>query len=381
MKIVRANRLVVTNEEDFYSHQRICYKPFDRYVVTDWETVFLKDNTVDTHWTWSSFNSYNRPYHGQDLNGRRVMIFRHTAFGDQLMVSAIPRYIKARFPHATVHLYCNPVVQGLWEGNPFVEGGACPIPMPLDAVKHYDCHMFFEGMLEGNSEYDQGCCYDDMFASIGMKPEDKWKKPYFHMLPSDYESVGSLDITGKYMVYHWSPANRNRCYPYEQSLKFLKQFRQAFPSWRVIVVGVNPEKQWEARLDEVQKDDPKVVNLLNKTKHFRYLAPIVESAGLVVCPDSAVMHMAAAFDVTTISLWGLFHPNDRAKYYLNHHAIFKGKDVCPTSPCHDHNFHLPLEQCKDAEGAPKEKKDIQWCQVLAAISPEEIVAKAQGVLR
>ena len=372
MRIVKPDKLVKAGNG-------ILYKPFNRYVVSDFEHLYLDDHTPSTMWEWSSFNAWERRYGGQNLNGRKVALYRHTAYGDQLMVSAVPHYLKTLYPQARIDMYCDPVVADMWAGSPYVEGSAIPIPIPFDPIQHeYDYHIFYEGMLECNGEWDQHNAYDDMFGMIGLNPPDKFKHPVVTVRPEDSNGIreAGLDLDMKYMVYHLAPANMNRCYPVMQGMKFLRDFLSRYPDWSVIVVGQMPEGEF---LNSYLVNCPKYrcVDLVNRTSRFRSLVPIIERASLVVCPDSSVLHLAAAFpDVPIVSLWGLFHPNDRAKYYTNNHSVW-APITCPHAPCHNHEFKLPMDKCRDAQGVHKDQK---YCRVLEAIEPEMILSYVTKVI-
>ena len=367
MKVVSPNQLVKT---DTY-----WLKPFDRYVVSDHEFVTLTDRTPNTRWEFSSFNSYERRYGGQDLNGKNVCIYRHSAHGDQLIVSAVPRYLKSRFPRATVHLYCHPSVHSLWLNNPFVEGAPIPLPIPFDAMRKYDYHVMYEGMLEGNSEPDQNCCYDDMFNWIGCNPPDSFKRPFVQTRPEDYTLFNTMLPQKPYLVYHLSAANPNRTYPWAQGSQFLRMFHDAYPNWIVVIVGQSVSStgskiEVEGSTFPVYQmgAGPWVINLVDKTPDYRQLVPFIENADLVVCPDSSILHLAAAFPEgpKIVGLWGLFSSNDRARYYKNHQGVTS--NACPHAPCRDHNFELPQDKCKDAR-----QVRAGFCQTLAGISPETIM--------
>jgi ADP-heptose:LPS heptosyltransferase len=370
MQIVTPNKVVITD----YAY----FKPYTRYVVTDWEGQMLISKTPTTQWRWSSFNSYERKYFGQDLNGKKVVVYRHDAWGDQLIASSVPAELVRRYPDATIHLYCRQGVLPLWYANPYVGGAAVPVPMLFDTILHgYDYHIFYEGMLENNSEPDQPCCYDYFFTTIGIfDAPPSAKKPCIFPRPEDYRVFKEMNLkTSDYIVYHMSPKNENRCYPPKLAQKMLNLLAKETGKL-ILVVGVDPDGKYDWIFDGMSS---LVVNMLEKTKNFRELIPIVERASLVICPDSAIMHLAACFpNVPIISLWGVFHPDDRAKYYTNNHPIFH-PECCPTAPCRDHNFVLPFEQCKDADGSPP-KSLIEWCRVLGSITPEEIVEKAKELL-
>lgn len=349
------------------------YTPFTRYVTSDFSAAQFLEMSPPGTWHMSSFNAWERRYAGQDLNGKSVCIYRHNAWGDQLIVSAVPAELMRRYPTATIHLYCHPQVVPLWWGNVFVQGSALELPIPFDALRGYDYTIFYEGMLEMNSEHDQHCCYDDFFGVIGLHDVPDWvKRPCITELPMDYAILDRLGIRktwakGKYLTYHMSPANQNRCYPPELSRKVLRKLSKDF---EIFVVGLDARGEYSHYLKGLGKN---VHNFLGVTKNFRELIPFVSRAACVICPDSAVLHLAAVFpQVPIVSLWGLFHPNDRAKYYPNNYPLFPGKKICSYAPCRNHEFKLPRGQCREAKGAPR-VECIEYCQVLASIKPEEVV--------
>ena len=373
MRIISPNRPVMASDE----RRQIWYKPFCRYIVSDYEAAYLQRYCqATTTWTESSFNPFERRYGGQDLTGKKVCIYRHTAYGDQLMISAVPRYLKTLYPTATVHLYCDPMILDMWNGNPFLDNSALPIPIPFDVATAYDYHIFYEGMLENNGEPDQNCCYDDFFGVIGLNGvPPQYKRPFIVPLPGDYlwTQREKIDLGGKYMVYHVSPANKNRAYPPDQGQEFIGMFldHPEFQDWRVLLVG-KKEHGIEYKID-----DKRVSNLVGRTHSFRDNIPIMEMASLFVGPDSSFLHLAACFPhVVSVSLWGLFHPNDRAKYYPNHHPLFR-PEFCKFAPCHNHEFSLPSEKCTQA---PFWKDGQQYCAALAAIKPSDIMDKIEEVL-
>jgi len=343
--------------------------------------MYLIEFARNTEWTKSSFNPYEHRYGGQDLNGKKVCIYRHTAYGDQLMVSAVPYYLKTIYPDATVHLYCDPGIVDMWKGNQYVGGAALPLPIPFDVARSYDYHIFYEGMLENNGEHDQNCCYDDFFETIGlMDVPVQFKRPHLVVRPDDGNGIRDLNIGlgGKYLVYHLAPANKNRCYPPQKGMDFIKLFLKEYEDWRVFIVGkVGKDEAWQKEYEGLIPKHRNVVNLIDKTETFRQLIPIIQTASLVVCPDSSVLHLAACFpDIPVISLWGIFHPNDRAKYYPNDHPLFKF-NVCPFAPCHNHEFSLPSHRCRQSEGW---KDGQQYCQALNGIEPEDIMKKVKELI-
>ena len=359
MRVVHTNSLIKTQ----YGY----YRPYVRYIVSDfeWENwVMKKGPGTDLH--WSSFNSFERRYGGQDLSGKKLLVYRHNAFGDQLMISALPRYIKSLYPDSIIHVYCVPSMLPLWLGNSYVGYTAIPIPIPFDLHDMYDYHLMFEGMLENNSERDQSCSYDDMFAYAGLSSvSDRWKRPYVAELPEDYVQFNKYREDGRiadnFVIYHAAPANMNRAYPPKKGAEVCRILAEEMG--QVIVLGLDKEDSYR-----YQFTGDGVLNLINEVPSFRSIIPFIKESRCVICPDSAIMHLAACFEeVPVVSLWGVFHPNDRAKYY-NNNTPLDAFDWCAKAPCRDHNFYLPEDNCK---------KSIDWdkhyCSALSHIPIKIIV--------
>lgn len=394
MKIVTLDGLVCLN--------KLYLRPHVSYVLSDSEAIPLYqrqllihgEQNILRHCRMTSIQSYERRYGGQDANGKTIALYRHYAYGDSLIASAIPRYIKTLYPHSQITFFTHPEMFNFWKGNAFIHGRlAVPLPMQLEALKKYDYHIMYEGMLEGDWEPNQSNCYDNMFAFCGLTDvPDRYKRPYVFLVDEDYASVDYLrhekkvDFKKKYLLYHLSPANENRCYPLRLARTVLEMFLKAFPDWDILVVGLDAEGSRSPIFKGLPEDRCK--NLLSTLKDFRHLIPLVESANLIICPDSAISHLAACFpDVPTISLWGLFAPDDRVKYYPNQYPIHH-PEVCPHAPCHNHEFVIPEALCKDAKTYEFTKRlsplyeqlKLQWCPVLAAISPEEIIDLADSII-
>lgn len=340
------------------------FLPYCRYVVPESMGRSLERGLLEkhpaSHYTLSDFNSYERRYAGQPMKrGDSLLVYRHGAFGDTLIATAVVAQIRKRNPHALIDIYCRQGGAEMYHGFGLRIFPGYP---PFDAVRRYTHHLFYENMLECNSEDDQGCAVDDMLAFAGIDPAsvpDAEKLPVVH--PNDTDADGSPPIhPERYIVIQRNSSNPNRTYPHAAELE--GRLAGLLPTF---VVGDKDETAVH----------PSVIDLRGRTARFRNLIPIIHRAALVVCPDSSVGHLAAAFPaVPVISLWGLFHPNDRIRYYRNHHPLFV-PEACPHAPCRSHLFTLPFNKCRDA---------ANWsgasCAALAAIRPEMVEEKARELL-
>lgn len=365
MRVISTDMAVRANGQHF--------EPFARYVVPDSLAQKFKTRAsgegarvlTESHW-----NSYCRPYVGQPLDGKTLAVFRHGAFGDQLMLTGLMRSIKRRWPKANILYFSAPKVAEIWAHNPDVL--FCDRALLFETAKGCDYHLFAEYMLENNAEPDQRNAWEDLYAWAGVEADPSEMVPaiYFGEEDKTWEAAWEAMMKDPYWVYHWSPDNPVRAIPEIQAKEIIRKVSND-TGLRCVVIG----KSEVGKEIEFQGN---ILNLMDKTA-FRQLIPILHRARAVVCPDSSMGHLAAAMPGTpVVSLWGPFAPYDRVSTYPNHHPIFP-REVCPHSPCRWHGFTIPVaEKCKDASN---HVRGVTHCNVLRAITPEEVSAKVRKVMK
>lgn len=346
--------------------------PGTRYVLSDslFRTICegfhaqLGDSKVAG---WSCFNSYERRYGGQDLNGRRLFIYRENGMGDNLIITALTGYLKETYPTATIDVYGLPRVGAIWHGNTSAQ--FYDVPPTFDAVTNgYDYHLFFEGFMENNSEPERHCAYDDIFSFAGIFPKSvpsHFKRPQVHWTAQDAQCETDwkgLAPKEPYFLIHWNPSGATRQYPFDQYRKVVTMLADY---GAVVVIGDQDQGQ-----EPLGVEHPRVLNMMGKTPSARTFLPMIKHAKAVVCPDSCVMHMSGCFpDVPTIALYGPFAHHDRTLYFPNVIPL-DAHSSCPSSPCLSQRSQFPVERCKQAQGWTEGEK---FCRALSNIPPEKIV--------
>jgi ADP-heptose:LPS heptosyltransferase len=94
---------------------------------------------------------------------------------------------------------------------------------------------------------------------------------------------------------------------------------------------------------------------------------------VVVSPDSMMVHVAGAFGTPCVGMWGPVAPERRTCYYKGHHPIFH-REFCPHCPCFVYSAAFP-KYC------PPRPSTRTTCDVLAGISPEEVIEMVKKVRR
>ena len=81
----------------------------------------------------------------------------------------------------------------------------------------------------------------------------------------------------------------------------------------------------------------KCINCGTYSRHVGDLIATVSLLDLIICPDSSVVHISAALDIPTISIYGPFPSELRTKYYIQNDSI-DAEFSC--APCFTHG-HKP----------------------------------------
>jgi ADP-heptose:LPS heptosyltransferase len=311
------------------------------------------DPTIE--YSFSNYNAYEKKYSGQDLNGKRLLIYRPRSIGDQLITTALVAFLKDRFPKCVIDYYCDPYVVPLWDGIPIF---ISPTPICFDGAKRSDYTLFLEGLYENDKEPDQDDCYTTMFRYAGFPSVDsKWKRPYLRFRPDELKRPANAPE--KYILVQWEASAIYRSYPPRELAGLCARLAK---HTTVVIVGQYPYPYVHG---------PNIIDLRQKTPGFRSLVPWVANASAVLCPDSSIGHLAACFpSVPTVSLWGSYDPRVRVAHYPNHIPLFAEK-VCRFAPC----FHGLVSEPPRGGCATATNDDPQsWvCGQIAAITPDMIV--------
>jgi len=332
------------------------YAPNTRYLINEsmLNRMREKDNSIEAR--VSVYNAWERKYAGQDLSGKRLLMYRPKSIGDQLITSALVKYLKTLFPTCVIDYYLDPHVTELWNGIPI---NLSPTPITLDACQNCDYTLFLEGLYENNLEPDQDDCYTTTFRYAGFfDVPAEHKKPWMVFTEEELKRPAKAPET-PYILVQWEASAIYRSYPPRELARLCAELAETY---HVVLVGNNPYQYVHHK---------NVTDLRNRTKKFREIIPWVANAGIVLCPDSSVGHLAACFpEVPVVSLWGSYSPEDRVKWYPNHIPIVGAKEACRFAPCR-HGLHRepPRNLC---ERSPIDNPNAWVCNTLKSIPAEFI---------
>ena len=131
-----------------------------------------------------------------------------------------------------------------------------------------------------------------------------------------------------------------------------------------IPILIADDKPLDAEVTKMVQSTPMAINVSTAINNVRLLLSIIGAANVVVGPDSSALHVAAAFEIPAVGLWGPFEPNSRCKYYPRQVHLYH-PDLCPQAPCFNYLPELPAMKCPNG---PNQRH----CEVYEGIETEEI---------
>lgn len=316
-----------------------------------------------------------KPYTPGRATGGATAVYRAGAIGDAIITTAFVNYL-VQESGGTVDIYAPARNLTFFAG---LGAKMLPLPCTLEAWDSYDAHLPTDDLFSGQVGATKlgtgaGNCYQRIYEWMGVWDEKNLDKiipycrPKLYVVEPDHDELKSMQkwpLPQPYFAYHVSSSGPTRTYPPRQGQEAVLALLEAYPKHHAVIIGLDNSNNFAV-------NHPRVVDLFNTTKQVRSLFPVISGAEFVVAPDSSVNHMAAGLDTACVSLWGSYHPDDRATYYPKNVSVFK-PDTCPHSPCRPH-AGLPQGKCKDASN--KTPKTQYWCNALRNITAEDIVLAA-----
>lgn len=259
-----------------------------------------------------------------------LVIRSQGGIGDVLMttptVKAISKKYKCQVTYATDMTYLEGALPKVLEGNPYIKE---VIPwrgiafQKFDAVINLTCPC-----VAHEKPLAKPINRIDLFARhAGIPAEDKAIDYYIRdeelEWAKEYLRQRNLDKY-KLILVQPSSSTTSRDAPVDKMKQSLVNVLSLEKKTRAIVITHetdNKKSNWNF---------PGVTVLNNED--CRRIAAIMHFSDLVICPDSAVLHIASALQKKTVTLFGPTDPNARVNYHPEAVAIWPGKEL-QNYPC------------------------------------------------
>lgn len=288
---------------------------------------------------------WHTKYKAHDLNGKSILIFRFGGFGDLLFISSLVRYLKKKYPDSKICVACAKDKQMIWRRNKDIARfGIHNYPITWKLLQCFDYHLHLDGLIERNKFAEVYNVYDLVFNEAGFdfnRVDPRDKMPVYEPDPDHIKRARqflkyqlNIDPKKERLIAIQARATSNVRTLDPRALMEVSMKFSMLKGFKVLQLG----KLGDIPVNIINLN---VFNLAGRLKMKESVA-ILKYCDLVITPDSAMVHFAAAMNIPTVSVFGPFPPDLRTRYYpLNMSVEPPPSDPEKCWPCFCHDTVCP----------------------------------------
>lgn len=290
-----------------------------------------------------TFKKFYKPYSGQNLTNKSLLIWRQGGIGDLLFISPNLIFLKETYKNCKIIFSCGPQYQSMLKGWDFIDE---VIDLPFNASYMFksDYQITFEGVIERTREAEKENCYKLFTKWMGLNLPDEL------LIPKQTPTQDSIEKTER-ILKAWLINDQPFILIQMRSSSPIRTPRPKF--WKNIIDGITERKinVILSDLPHMSNDIDNFINTLNfKHRVFNFsqysfeiadAVAMTSKAKMVVAVDSSIMHIAESLGVKSLGIYGAFPGNVRLSTY-KHADWIDAKALC--APCFKHGTIL----CKNS---------------------------------
>jgi len=298
----------------------------------------------------TKFKNIYKPYRGQELEDKRLLIFRTGGIGDLLFIQPNLIYLKEKYPSCEISFACGPQYQSMVENWDCVDE-VLDLPFTLKSLREANYHALFEGVIERCKLAEKINAYNLFTEWLGLNLPDELLLP--KQRAKEDKVTYCLDKLSEWNV--------------EPEDFILMQLRASSPirtpsprfwidmidsltdrSHKIVLTDSPRQAEYVDNFMQLLKNQDKVFNFCQFSKSLDYSIALTQLAKGVIATDSALNHIAASLSVPCYGIYGPFPGHIRLKTYPKARWV-DAKRHC--APCYIHS-PLPCPQAAAKKFSP-----------------------------
>lgn len=323
------------------------------------------------------FKNFYKPYNGQDLTDKTLLVFRTGGVGDLLFIQPSLRHLKEKYPSCEIIFACGPQYQDMVKTWNCVDE---VLDLPFSAKylinEEYkaDYHAVFEGVIERCAEAQAVNAYILFSRWLGLDIPTEQLVP---IQSADLEKVQEIEsILNK---FERKNEKGEVVETVEWGLKrgdfILAQIRASSPVrtprpevWislineltdrghKVVITDVPRKKEIVDDFIKMCKNQDKVFNFCEHSKDVGYLIALASCAKMALSCDTALMHIAESVGTRSFGIYGAFPGRIRLSTYKKCQWL---ECIIGCSPCYVHG-QKPCFSSRDGYGICYDELDSKY---------------------
>jgi ADP-heptose:LPS heptosyltransferase len=271
------------------------------------------------------FSNVYKPYYGQNLDGKTLVVWRSGGIGDLLFIQPNIRYLKQKYPTCKI-IFCTSVayLDMIKEWN--IIDRVETFPLDLEVFKSADYHLTFEGVIERNNDAKRINAYRLFNKWVGLEGQipDSDLKPILNLSNKDIEKtilefLSKRNINKKdYIVVQLRASSPVRT-PSSRVWKELL-IRLLNDNHKIVFTDAYERQSDVSKLIDfifTHNQKKRTFNFAPFSKNINYSIFLAKYAKLVIAPDSSMVHIAAGVNTPVFGIYGPFLGRLRMETYPN----------------------------------------------------------------
>lgn len=312
------------------------------------------------------FNNMYRPYQGQDLDDKSIIVFRTGGIGDLLFIQPNLIYLKEKYPSCYIKFACGPQYQAMVKTWDCIDK-LLDLPFHVNHMRQSDYHVLFEGVIERCKQAHRDNAYNLFSSWMGLDLPDEL------LLPKQTPDPEKLEECTK-IIDGWGILKDGFVLAQVRASSPIRTPRHEFwvelfdgladKGLNVVITDTPKQSESIETFIGMCRNKDKIFNFAQHSKDLGYSIALTKLCNVTLTTDSAFGHIAASLSVPSYGVYGPFPGNIRLKTYPNADWIdatkrcapcfLHGQAPCPEaakdgySPCYDE-----LDKSKIIEGVER----------------------------
>lgn len=299
------------------------------------------------------FRNLYKPYRGQDLSNKTLLVSRTGGIGDLCFVQPNLTYLKKKYPTCTIRFACGPQYQSMIETWDCIDQ-VLDLPFHTSHLFESDYQAIFEGVIERCSEAETTNAYNLFSRWLGLDLPDELlfpeQKPKKDKVEECIEIMEGWGLKEKPLIFQLRASSPIRCPRFEVWIDIINKLTD-----RGHLVAITDSPRQSDGVDgfiKLLKWQNRVFNFCKYSKSLDYTIAITSLSKGVVATDSALLHIAASLGIPAFGVYGPFPGKIRLSTYPKADWIDAKKECAPCfqhgmKPCKNAKSGEPFSPCYD----------------------------------
>lgn len=297
------------------------------------------------------FKNLYKPYLGQDLNDKILLVSRTGGIGDLLFIQPNLRYLKQKYPRCYIKFACGPQYQSMVETWTDCIDEVVDLPYSLIHLKTSSYQAIFEGVIERCKQSYKENAYHLFTKWLNLNLPDEL------LIPKQTAKQNLIDkcksVLEKWDIKDFILVQARASSPIRSPdpkvwIKLLNKLTSK--GYNVVFTDTNKQaSQYDKIINDCDNKN-KLFNFCQYSESLDMTIALTTLAKLVLSTDSALVHIAASLGVPVYGLYGPFPGSVRLSLYPKTKWV-DAEATC--APCFLHGYNIcPTAKQQGAKFSP-----------------------------